>query len=152
VTRGGPQAKEVLAVQPLESPSLNAMTVEIREIDRHLEAISRATDTAAHAIIDCAERLAQCSKWASQDEREIFNREIANLLQSCAFGDLFGQRLARSQAALWRLADHVEVARGIQSRIEERSASATCLSRTRLDGPQSPGEGLEQDEIDRFFK
>jgi ABC-type transporter Mla subunit MlaD len=135
-----------------EATALTSMAVEIREIDRHLEAIAQSTDKAANALIDVAEKLAGHTKWLPPVERDAFNSEIAAILQFSAFGDLFGQRLSRSQASLWRLADHVDTMRGQRAERQAGRGVPQCLSQTALDGPQAPGEALDQESIDAYFR
>lgn len=127
--------------------AISSMALEVREIDRHLGTLSRATDKTAHAIIDATERLYGLARWMNPSKRAAFEAELTGVLEACAFGDLFGQRLQQSQVALLRLATKID---NLEPTIEE--SAGTRMPSAGTSPGKSEQSGLSQREIDSFFE
>lgn len=87
------------------------------------------------------------------DYREIIQKSVQRIFESCAFQDLTGQRISKVMATLQLIDNHLE---GLQellgTEFEDPEAIAPSDEEDLLAGPALEGEGNNQDDIDKLFE
>jgi chemotaxis protein CheZ len=84
--------------------------------------------------------------------RNVVESRCLSIIEACAFQDLTGQRMTKVVETLMTLEDRLGTLAAVLGDIgdeappEERPANDILLN-----GPVMPGEGVDQDEIDKLF-
>lgn len=128
-----------------------------------LDAVVDATEDATGTIMDNCETIQDTiDDLDSDDLSKPINDAVMNIYEACSFQDITGQRITKVVAAL----------QGIEAQLNQllsavggddlpQSDDAVVDTGRRdgenldeddlLNGPQLPGEGIDQDEVDRLF-
>ncbi|KLN60295.1 hypothetical protein WH96_14075 [Kiloniella spongiae] len=129
-----------------------------------LDAIVGATEQATHNILSAMETLEEVSeKIEDSDVSDKINDAVTQVYEACSFQDITGQRISRVVNAL----QHVEIkvdkllgAFGGEEFLPDATGAKTTPKRADgverpdedlLNGPQLPGEGVSQDDIDALM-
>ncbi|MBX6373462.1 MAG: hypothetical protein IRZ13_04400 [Acetobacteraceae bacterium] len=131
-----------------------------------LDAVVEHTAAATNEILDCCETLEGLEPHVGGDGQAAFRSAITRIYEACSFQDITGQRIAKAIAALKaieaRVAAVISTTRGSAGAARAAAAETSRGSR-RADGmaltegealaqgPQLPGAGVSQDEIDRLL-
>jgi chemotaxis protein CheZ len=131
-----------------------------------LDAVIAHTAGATNEILDCCETLEQLESQLGAEGQAALRGAITRIYEACSFQDITGQRIAKVVAALKaiesRVAAVVSAARGAAMAgappvAGERAAAAEGVrpsptyGQVLAQGPQLPGAGVSQDEIDRLL-
>jgi chemotaxis protein CheZ len=122
-----------------------------------LDAIIQHTAGATHEILDCCEQLEALEVHVAGAQREALQATITRIYEACSFQDITGQRIGKVVQAL----------KAIEMRVAEvcarfgpeaagparpQAAPPSGTEGERLaNGPQLPGAGVSQQEIDRLL-
>lgn len=119
-----------------------------------LDAIVGHTAEATNEILDCCEGLERLQSEVPEAAATALQGAVTRIYEACSFQDITGQRIGKVVSAL----------KAIESRVEAAVANASgrpaapppaAASRTEgqelANGPQLPGGGTSQAEIDRLL-
>ena len=128
-----------------------------------LDAIVQATADATNEIMDATETIERVSEQLEGENQDSLMDATTRIYEACGFQDITGQRITKVVKALKEIevkVDALVVAFGgelgnIKSKDGSKEAPAAKLAASSdeelLHGPQQPGEGISQDEIDRLL-
>jgi chemotaxis protein CheZ len=116
--------------------------------------IVETTENAANRIMQAAEEILEQQPDTTPDDYRAFVEERCLLMmEACAFQDLTGQRISKVVEMLLNLESKIGglaelLGEGVE---EETQAPVRAGDEILLNGPAAPGEGVDQDDIDRLF-
>lgn len=127
-----------------------------------LDAIVDHTAHATNEILDCCETLEQLQPELSGEAADKLQGAVTRIYEACSFQDITGQRIGKVVTALkaieGRIASVVSAASGMPGpNAAPVSAAAPAQDNKRTEGeklangPQLPGSGVSQSEIDRLL-
>lgn len=117
--------------------------------------IVETTESAANQIMQAVEEILALSNDAAPiDYRASVEEKCLSVMEACSFQDLTGQRITKVVETLLTIEDKLaalaevlgEAAEEVAAEPPEPQGDAVLLN-----GPAMPGEGVDQDEIDRLF-
>lgn len=118
-----------------------------------LDAIVDHTAQATNEILDCCEVLEGLGPYIGQAEAQTLQSVITRIYEACSFQDITGQRIGKVVAALKAIEARVASITGRY--MEGREACAPAAPPTQggclAEGPQLPGAGISQADIDRLL-
>lgn len=124
-----------------------------------LEEIIRATEEATSKILDAAETVQNIAQAVDEKNKHLLMEAATCIFEASNFQDITGQRITKVVKTMQMIEDRlqsmVEVLggelkyslRGTVQPIKEGQAPTTAL----MNGPQLPGKGVTQDDIDALF-
>lgn len=114
--------------------------------------IVETTESAANQIMQAVDEILNVDKGASHaDYRDMVEQKCLIVLEACSFQDLTGQRITKVVETLLTLEDKLAA---LSALLDEDAAPLDAASPgddVLLNGPAMPGEGVDQDEIDKLF-
>jgi chemotaxis protein CheZ len=122
---------------------------------QELDAIVKATESATHSIIECAEAVMAADASDARRYKAFVDERMLVVFEACSFQDITGQRIARvvetlkhieARVARFAEATRIDDAHGFAS--EQEAAEAERKVRLLMHGPALAGEGNPQDVID----
>ena len=130
-----------------------------------LDAIVDHTAHATNEILDCCETLKQLQTELSGDAADKLQGAVTRIYEACFFQDITGQRIGKVVTALkaieTRISSVVSAASGMAGPNPAPITSTAEAAKRRNDkrtegkklanGPQLPGSGVSQREIDRLL-
>ncbi len=118
-----------------------------------LDAIVDHTAQATNEILDCCEVLEKVAGAVAKPEAEALQGAITRIYEACSFQDITGQRIGKVVSALKAIEARVATITGSYNEGREPQAAAhPATEGQRLaEGPQLPGAGVSQAEIDRML-
>jgi chemotaxis protein CheZ len=122
-----------------------------------LDAIVDHTAQATNEILDCCEVLEKVAGAVGKAEAEALQGAITRIYEACSFQDITGQRIGKVVSALKAIEARVTVVTGRFKEGRETDpspaakAAAATEGRRLAEGPQLPGAGVSQAEIDRLL-
>ena len=124
-----------------------------------LDAIVGHTAQATNEILDCCEALEGVASRVGGAEAEALNSAITRIYEACSFQDITGQRIGKVVAALKAIEARVSAVTerfgaGLAAAAPEPEAAPdldVTEGRRLANGPQLPGGGVSQAEIDRLL-
>ena len=127
-----------------------------------LDAIVEHTAHATNEILDCCETLEQLQTDLSGEAADKLQGAVTRIYEACSFQDITGQRIGKVVTALkaieGRIASVVSAASGMPGpNAAPAPAAAPAHDNKRTEGeklangPQLPGAGVSQSEIDRLL-
>ena len=143
---------EVAAIQPLDLSDRH-----IASATDELDAVVHATEEATGAILDAAEELETLSESLDGRHAEKITEVTTKIFEASNFQDITGQRITKVVATLRhidRITSLCAALGGAESgeiQPRSRAADAPADEASLVNGPQMPGAGNNQDEIDRLF-
>lgn len=118
-----------------------------------LDAIVDHTAQATNEILDCCEALEVIAARVPPAEAQALQAVVTQIYEACSFQDITGQRIGKVISALKAIEARIAAVTGrYQEGREEASSRAPLTEGTRLaEGPQLPGHGVSQAQIDRLL-
>ncbi|PCJ57575.1 MAG: chemotaxis protein CheZ [Rhodospirillaceae bacterium] len=124
-----------------------------------LDAIVMATERATGEILDSAEKIEAVFEKVDDEIRTKLNEAVTNIYEACSFQDITGQRISKIVATLKEIEEKVQglvaaFGSSLPSAEEKKDGSDQKEqedSRSLLNGPQLPGAGKSQEEIDALL-
>lgn len=147
---------EILALAPDKTASDGNIGVAAVQLD----AVIKATEEAAHNIMDAADELQNImgASSASDADKQKMMEVAGRIYEACNFQDLTGQRIRKVMTALDFTESRIQRLINLFSSdghiSAETLAKATAPSNDNdglLNGPQLPGQAPTQAEIDAMF-
>ena len=120
-----------------------------------LDAIVDHTAQATNEILDCCETLERLQSEVPAPAAEALQGAVTRIYEACSFQDITGQRIGKVVSALKAIEARVEAAVSNASGRAAPPAEPPRAPRTEgqelAHGPQLPGGGTSQAEIDRLL-
>jgi len=124
-----------------------------------LDAIVAHTAHATHEILDCCETLEALQPKLGGAEAEALQTTITRIYEACSFQDITGQRIGKVVTALKAIEQRVEAVVAMAGGAPADAtppppvapAEGVTEGRALANGPQLPGAGVSQEEIDRLL-
>ena len=118
-----------------------------------LDAIVDHTAQATNEILDCCEVLEKVAGAVGKPEAEALQGAITRIYEACSFQDITGQRIGKVVSALKAIEARVAAITGSYNESREPQAEPEPVTEGRrlAEGPQLPGTGVSQAEIDRML-
>jgi chemotaxis protein CheZ len=120
-----------------------------------LDAIVEATAQATNEILDCCETLETVAAKLGGEMSEALQTAVTRIYEACSFQDITGQRITKVVRTLKSIEERIAV---IVATFSDRAAGAELPAQVATDGessllngPQLPGNGVDQAEIDRLL-
>jgi chemotaxis protein CheZ len=120
-----------------------------------LDAIVDHTAQATNEILDCCEVLEQVAGTVALEQAEALQGAITRIYEACSFQDITGQRIGKVVSALKAIEARVAAVTGrfAEGGAGERPepSDPETEGRRLAQGPQLPGAGVSQADIDRLL-
>jgi chemotaxis protein CheZ len=120
-----------------------------------LDAIVGHTAEATNEILDCCEVLERLQSQVPPDAATALQDAVTRIYEACSFQDITGQRIGKVVSALKAIESRVEAAVANATGRPAPAAPEPAPPRTEgqqlANGPQLPGGGTSQEEIDRLL-
>lgn len=119
-----------------------------------LDAIIDATASATNAILDCVETVEKVAAAVPADQAETLRNATTRIYEACSFQDITGQRVTKVVATLKTIDARVQaiIATFGERLVSEPPVALELDGEARLlNGPQLPGNGVNQASIDALF-
>jgi chemotaxis protein CheZ len=118
-----------------------------------LDAIVEHTAHATNEILDCCEVLENVIPRIGEDEAQALQGVTTRIYEACSFQDITGQRIGKVVAALKAIEARVASITGryMEGREPPPPETAPTEGRRLAEGPQLPGAGISQADIDRLL-
>lgn len=118
--------------------------------------IIETTESAANQIMDAASAILELPPELTQDSyRAEVEQRCLSMMGACSFQDLTGQRSTKIIEMLLHIEDKLGRLAHLLSEDEHAEEVAADVEPPSgdvlLNGPAMPGEGVDQDDIDRMF-
>ncbi len=122
-----------------------------------LDAVVTLTEDATNRIMNVCDQIQNDITDFPEEKQAKLQAHVISIFEACTFQDISGQRIAKVVAALKKIDDKTHHMMGIlQAHFPEASMHAPSVTRTGeealLNGPQLPGHGISQDDIDRILR
>jgi chemotaxis protein CheZ len=122
-----------------------------------LDAIVAATADATGSILDCAEKLSAVAQTLEPALADQITEPVTRIFEACTFQDITGQRITKVVKTLKEIEAKVGDLVGAFGGIRPGARPSSKRRKANgdgalLNGPQLPGQGASQAEIDAFFK
>jgi chemotaxis protein CheZ len=118
-----------------------------------LDAIVEHTAHATNEILDCCEVLENIIPRIGEEQAQALQGVTTRIYEACSFQDITGQRIGKVVAALKAIEARVASITGRYMDDREPPAPETAPTEGRrlAEGPQLPGAGISQADIDRLL-
>lgn len=120
-----------------------------------LDAIVGHTAEATNEILDSCEVLERLQSEVPEPAAAALQGAVTRIYEACSFQDITGQRISKVVTALKAIESRVEAAvANAAGRVTEQAAPparAKTEGQELANGPQLPGGGTSQEEIDRLL-
>jgi chemotaxis protein CheZ len=150
--------QEIAALRPdeIQDKHLPSATDE-------LDAIVGSTAEATHTILDSVEKIEKASGTLTGEAKDSIANAVTNIYEACNFQDVTGQRIGKVVRTLKQIEAKVAgLVKAFGDEIERVAASSPGLvestapvgldaDKALLNGPQLPGAGNSQADIDALF-
>jgi chemotaxis protein CheZ len=115
--------------------------------------IVETTEGAADQIMTAIDGIMRMPEDTTYGEyRNVVEARCLSMLEACAFQDLTGQRMTKVVETLMMLEDRLgALATILGDPGDEEPLEPKAANDVLLNGPAMPGEGVNQDEIDKLF-
>lgn len=124
-----------------------------------LEEIVRATEEATGKILDAAETVQNIAETVDEKNKQRLVEAATSIFEASNFQDITGQRITKVVKTMQiiedRLQGMVEVLGGeikgsLRGKLNNETKNQNATN-TLMSGPQLPGKGVSQDDIDTLF-
>ena len=118
-----------------------------------LDAIVDHTAQATNEILDCCEALELVASRLPPEDTQALQAVITKIYEACSFQDITGQRIGKVVSALKAIEARIATVTGRYLEGHDPAPASPPLTEgARLaDGPQLPGNGVSQAQIDRLL-
>ncbi len=122
-----------------------------------LDAVVTLTEEATNRIMNGCDQIQNDIAGLPENKQAQLQEHLIGIFEACTFQDISGQRIAKVIAALKKIDDKTHhMMNVIQTHFPETATQAPPDIRTGdealLNGPQLPGQGISQDDIDRLLR
>jgi chemotaxis protein CheZ len=130
----------------------------IPKAGEELGAIVRATEGATNSIMECAEAVMGADASDPVAYKALVDEKMMTIFEACSFQDITGQRIAKVVETLQHIEERVaRFAQVMKANdfdgflSDDERQRAERKERLLLNGPQSEGAGIKQNEVDSLF-
>lgn len=116
-----------------------------------LDAIVDHTAAATNEILDCCDILEGVAGRIGGGEAATLSGAITRIYEACSFQDITGQRIGKVVAALKAIEARIASVTGRYAEVTQPVAEAETEGRRLAEGPQLPGAGVSQADIDKLL-
>jgi chemotaxis protein CheZ len=135
-----------------------------------LDAVIAATEEATGQILDACEKIEAAASQAAVTVADGIVEQVTRVYEACSFQDITGQRISKVVSALKEIEGRVNVLvdlvapltgaqppaaftkkNGASYGAADRAMTAEERDQGLLEGPQLPGQGIDQAEIDKLL-
>jgi chemotaxis protein CheZ len=134
-------------------------TTRIPAAGQELNEVCKATETATHTIMECAEAIMAADARDPAAYKALVEEKMMLVFEACSFQDITGQRISKVVATLQLIEERVSrFAKAIVARDSSAPESETERVREErkqgllLNGPQIGGPETSQSEVDAMFR
>lgn len=121
-----------------------------------LDAVVSATAEATGTIMDSCEALDEIAAQMGGEYADKISENVTKIYEACSFQDITGQRISKVVAALKSIEEKVSGLMNVlgdgAGTASEDSAGSGRDDDGLLNGPQLPGGGISQDDIDKLLE
>lgn len=127
-----------------------------------LDAVVSLTEEATNKIMNACDQVQNDISGLPDDMQSRLQEQLTNIFEACTFQDITGQRISKVIAALKEIdgktRDMMAVLQthfpdsGQQRTTRPSAPTAVCDTDSLMNGPQLPGQGVSQDDIDRILQ
>ena len=114
-----------------------------------------ATEDATNQIMDSCDVISAIAAKVDPEPRAELTQAVTRIFEACNFQDITGQRITKVVRTLKHIEGKIEVliqALGEEVQKTHRSAAADPNNEdSLLNGPQLPGNAIDQSEIDKLL-
>ena len=134
-----------------EARATDISSKHIPDATDELDAVVDATATATGTI------LAACEAIEGQNPPDAVADEVTKIYEACAFQDITGQRITNVVKTLKAIEEKVGVllgtlgAEALSESDHSEETETDSGDESLMNGPQLPGQGISQDEIDKLL-
>lgn len=125
------------------------------ELDAVIESTAEATGT----IMDACEAIEEHAAKIGGDQGDAIATQITKIYEACSFQDITGQRITKVVDALKSIETKVGALMGMLGSGDQSAPAVSQAADTEektdddlLNGPQLPGGGISQDDIDKLLE
>lgn len=143
--------REIAAIRPddINSEHIASATDE-------LDAVVGATEDATNQIMDSCDVISAIAAKVDPEPRAELTQAVTRIFEACNFQDITGQRITKVVRTLKHIEGKIEVliqALGEEVQKTHRNAAAADPNNEDLllNGPQLPGNAIDQSEIDKLL-
>ena len=143
--------REIAAIRPddISSEHIASATDE-------LDAVIGATEDATNQIMDSCDVISAIAAKVDPEPRAELTQAVTRIFEACNFQDITGQRITKVVRTLKHIEGKIEVliqALGEEVQKSHQSAAAADPNNedSLLNGPQLPGNAIDQSEIDKLL-
>ncbi len=146
-------AKQEIAALRVEDIKIAFIPSATDELDAIVEATAKAT----HEILDSCETLESVLAGLQGSDAEAVQAAVTRIYEACSFQDITGQRITKVVRTLKSIEERIErIVTTFSERLPETDAAPVSTTpadaeMSLLNGPQLPGNGVDQAEIDRLL-
>lgn len=142
---------EIASIRPKDITSEHIPTATDQ-----LDAVVGATEEATNKIMDECDAIGAIAAQLPPEQGEPLTAAVTRIFEACNFQDLTGQRISKVVNAL----KHIETKIGaLMTALGDEGIAPPAPppvededpEKKLLNGPQMPGQGVSQDDIDRLF-
>lgn len=144
---------EIAAIRPKDITSEH-----IPAATDQLDAVVGATEEATNKIMDECDGISSIAATLSPEQNEKLTACVTRIFEACNFQDLTGQRINKVVSALRHIEDKIQALMlalgdeiGTHDDVPPPPPADEDPDKKLLNGPQMPGEGVSQDDIDKLF-
>lgn len=143
---------EIAAIRPKDITDQHIPTAT-----DELDAVVGSTEEATNKIMDECDVISGIAGALPPDAAEALTTSVTRIFEACNFQDLTGQRINKVVGALKHIETKIaallvalgdEMSEGSPGTVH---AAGEDPDKKLLNGPQMPGKGVSQDDIDRLF-
>lgn len=117
-----------------------------------LDAIVMATAEATGTIMDSCETIQKSFGKMDAALASQLEGEVTKIFEACSFQDITGQRITKVVKTLKKIDDKITTLLGVLgSKAPGYEDAGEEVENTLLSGPQLPGKGVSQDDIDKLL-
>lgn len=127
------------------------------EAGRELDAVVEATESATNTIMEAAEAIMGGDPSDPDAYHAMVNDKVIEIFEACSFQDITGQRISKVVKTLNLIEEQVTsmiTTLDDQQQTKEQTKKAINedkLVDNLLNGPSFEGEGVQQDDVDKYF-
>ncbi len=116
-----------------------------------LDAIVDHTAAATNEILDCCDVLEGVAGRIGGEDGAKLSGAITRIYEACSFQDITGQRIGKVVAALKAIEARIASVTGRYAEVTQPVVEAETEGRRLAEGPQLPGAGVSQADIDKLL-
>lgn len=116
-----------------------------------LDAIVDHTAAATNEILDCCEILEGVAAEIGGEAAQRLGGAITRIYEACSFQDITGQRIGKVIAALKAIEARIAAVTGRYADVTQPVLEEPSEGRRLAEGPQLPGAGVSQADIDKLL-